>query len=82
MAQVELHNGYALWHYVPTIAAAIVFIVVFSLLTIGHAFRMFRHRMWFCIPIVIGGICKSHIQDPLVNPVQGWPTRLTMPRTS
>ncbi|KAM5354686.1 hypothetical protein ACJ41O_001333 [Fusarium nematophilum] len=56
MPKLETHNGYPLWHYVPSLPAAIIFAIVFSILTIGHAWKMFRHRMWFCIPFVVGGV--------------------------
>ncbi|KAH7253204.1 hypothetical protein FSOLCH5_013997 [Fusarium solani] len=56
MPKLETHNGYPLWRYVPSLPAAIVFVVIFGILTIGHAWKMFRHRMWFCIPFVVGGI--------------------------
>ncbi|KAM0283758.1 hypothetical protein ACHAQH_002347 [Verticillium albo-atrum] len=56
MAKLETYNGYPLWKYVPSLPAAIVFVVVFAILTLGHAFKMFRHRMWFCIPFVVGGV--------------------------
>jgi hypothetical protein len=59
MAKLELHNGYPLWHYVPSLPAAIAFVVIFSLVTLGHSIRMFRHRVWFGIPMVVGGVCKS-----------------------
>ncbi|UPK99877.1 hypothetical protein LCI18_010812 [Fusarium solani-melongenae] len=56
MPKLETHNGYPLWRYIPSLPAAIVFVVIFGILTIGHAWKMFRHRMWFCIPFVVGGI--------------------------
>lgn len=50
MAQVELYNGYPLWHYVPSKVAAIIFMAAFALATLLHAWRMFRHWIWFGIP--------------------------------
>ncbi|KAH7142636.1 RTA1 like protein-domain-containing protein [Dactylonectria estremocensis] len=29
---------------------------IFGIMTLGHLFRMFHHRIWLCIPIVVGGI--------------------------
>lgn len=58
MPTLETHNGYALWHYIPNRPAAIVFVVLFALMTVFHGTVMIRHRMWFCIPFVIGGFCK------------------------
>ncbi|KAF3355659.1 hypothetical protein VD0004_g9407 [Verticillium dahliae] len=56
MAILETYNGYKLWHYIPSLPAAIVFAALFGVLTVGHALRMFRHRMWFCLPFVVGGV--------------------------
>ncbi|OIW34302.1 RTA1-domain-containing protein [Coniochaeta ligniaria NRRL 30616] len=55
MPTLESHNGYLLWHYIPSIAAAIVFAIIFALLTAVHLWRMIQTRMWFCLPFVIGG---------------------------
>ncbi|KAG7150390.1 hypothetical protein HYQ46_000670 [Verticillium longisporum] len=53
MAILETYNGYKLWHYIPSLPAAIVFAALFGVLTVGHALRMFRHRMRFCLPFVL-----------------------------
>ena len=55
---------YQLYRYTPSLAAAVVFIIVFSLLTIAHFFRLFQRRTWFCVPFAIGGLCKSSITSP------------------
>jgi phosphate/sulfate permease len=48
-----------LWHYVPNIAAAIAFAVLFALATAVHAWKMIKTAMWFCAPFIAGGICAS-----------------------
>jgi hypothetical protein len=48
-----------LWEYVPSLSAAIVFAILFLLITLFHIHKMVRTKMWFCIPFVIGGICMS-----------------------
>lgn len=59
MAELKPFRGnYYLWHYVPSLFAAIIFIVIFLLLTIAHGYRMHQKRLWFCSPIVIGGLSK------------------------
>lgn len=58
MPTLETYNGYPLWEYVPSLPAAVIFIVLFGILTLAHTWKMFAHRMWFCIPFVVGGICK------------------------
>lgn len=59
MVALETYNGHYLWQYLPSRPGGIAAAAVFGILTLGHLFRMFRHRMWFCIPFVVGGICKS-----------------------
>lgn len=52
-------DDFYLWSYVPNMAAAAIFTVIFFLLSLAHTWKMYRYRMWFCLPFVIGGYCKS-----------------------
>jgi hypothetical protein len=63
MAILQTYNGYPLWRYIPSLPASVVFAVIFGILTGGHFYRMIRHRMWFCIPFVVGGLCKYSSGD-------------------
>ncbi|KAF7550012.1 hypothetical protein G7Z17_g6001 [Cylindrodendrum hubeiense] len=56
MAKLELYNGHYLWEYIPSFPAAIIFIVVFGVLTAAHVWKLARNRTWFCIPFVAGGV--------------------------
>lgn len=58
MPTLETHDGYQLWHYIPSLPAAIIFTILFGVATFLHIFKMFQNRTWFCIPFVIGGFCK------------------------
>jgi RTA1 like protein len=58
MPTLETYHGYPLWRYIPSLPAAILFSILFGLATLLHAFNIYRRRMWFCIPFVIGGCCK------------------------
>ncbi|KAI0144945.1 RTA1 like protein-domain-containing protein [Pestalotiopsis sp. NC0098] len=59
MAELKPFRGnYYLWHYVPSLFAAIIFIIIFLLLTIAHAYGMHQKRVWFCSPVVIGGLME------------------------
>jgi hypothetical protein len=55
-----------LWEYVPNLPAAIIFAGLFAILTAAHTWKMFRTKMWFCIPFVIGGfstfLCTTSTQ--------------------
>lgn len=57
--QTEADDAWAnfkMWHYTPSIPAAIVFTILFTILTSYHTYLLTRRRTWFCIPFVIGGI--------------------------
>lgn len=58
-------NGFEYYHYLPSMGAAVLFIVLFGLVTSLHLFLMIRSRTWFMIPFVIGGICEPPIHLPL-----------------
>ncbi|KAJ4982673.1 RTA1 domain-containing protein [Stagonosporopsis vannaccii] len=46
------------YEYVPSVAAAVVFVVLFIILAFYHLFRTFRTRTWFCIPFSVGAILE------------------------
>lgn len=52
-------GDFYLWKYVPSIAAAVVFLLIFLLLSLWHTWIMARRRMWFCLAFVIGGYRKT-----------------------
>lgn len=49
---------FALYRYTPSLPAAVTAAVIFGILTIGHFWRMFWSRTWFCLPFAIGGVCE------------------------
>lgn len=53
------NDDFKKYHYHPSLGAAILFIILFSLVTAAHTWKLFRTRTWFFIPFVIGGFCKS-----------------------
>ncbi|KAJ5471327.1 hypothetical protein N7530_008684 [Penicillium desertorum] len=52
-------STYIFYHYNPSAAAAIIFVVLFGLTTLVHIFQMIRSRSWFFIPFIIGGIFEA-----------------------
>ncbi|CAF9939080.1 MAG: hypothetical protein ALECFALPRED_007975 [Alectoria fallacina] len=44
------------YHYTPTLAGAVLFILLFSVITLAHLFQLLRLRAWFMIPVLVGGI--------------------------
>lgn len=55
---------YYLWHYVPSMPGAVIFIILFIVATAAHSYRMFRFRQWFYIPFILGCICKLEVKAP------------------
>ena len=49
-------EGFKLYRYNPSIAAAIIFTVAFTLTTMLHTYQMIRTRTWFYIPFLAGGV--------------------------
>lgn len=46
-----------LWKYLPSIPAAVIFVILFSVVMAAHLWRMVRTRTWFCSAFAVGGIC-------------------------
>lgn len=60
MAKLEpLKSGYYVWHYVPSVGASVVFIILFLAITAFHFWKIFRTKVRFTLPFAIGGLCKS-----------------------
>ncbi|KAH7141253.1 RTA1 like protein-domain-containing protein [Dactylonectria estremocensis] len=51
--------GYVFYHYNPSLAAAVVFVVVFSISALLHIWQIFRHRTWYFIPFLIGCLFEA-----------------------
>ncbi|KAE8151133.1 RTA1 like protein [Aspergillus avenaceus] len=52
---VLVSRSYKFWNYTPSIAAAVIFILLFLTLTVLHSWKLFKTRTWFCIAFTIGG---------------------------
>jgi hypothetical protein len=50
---------YLLYHYHPSLAAAVIFIVLFAISSVGHIFQLFTRKTWYFIPFVIGGLFET-----------------------
>ncbi|RHZ61810.1 uncharacterized protein CDV56_107079 [Aspergillus thermomutatus] len=47
---------FAFYRYDPSMAGAVIFVILFSITTIWHAFQLVHTRTWFFIPFLMGGI--------------------------
>jgi predicted Na+-dependent transporter len=67
MAVLEPYSGdYYLWHYLPSIPAAVIFTLIFLGCTLGLSWRSWKGRVKFCIPFIVGTFCKTSIMLLLV----------------
>ncbi|WZH47095.1 RTA1 like protein-domain-containing protein [Fusarium acuminatum] len=48
--------AFHLYHYDPSVAAAVIFITLFTITTALHLFQMVQTRTWFFLPFCCGGI--------------------------
>jgi len=53
------HGGWKAYEYNPSMAAAVIFIILYIVVTALHTYNLFRTRTWFFIPLVLGGYCMS-----------------------
>ncbi|RYP80323.1 hypothetical protein DL770_006270 [Monosporascus sp. CRB-9-2] len=54
--QVAPENPFKLYHYDPTTAGALIFVLLFLGTTILHFWQLIRARCWFLIPLAVGGV--------------------------
>ncbi|KAJ5233357.1 uncharacterized protein N7469_005123, partial [Penicillium citrinum] len=52
-------TGWKAYQYNPSMAAAVIFIILFGVTTSIHTWKMFSRRTWFFIPLVIGGYFET-----------------------
>ncbi|KAH8691167.1 RTA1 like protein [Talaromyces proteolyticus] len=57
MAKLQpLKSGYYVWQYVPSIVAAVIFLILFLATTSFHFWKFFRNKVRCTLPFAIGGI--------------------------
>ncbi|PWY78445.1 hypothetical protein BO94DRAFT_558759 [Aspergillus sclerotioniger CBS 115572] len=57
MAKLEPYKGGVyLWQYLPSLAAAVIFTIVFIVATVFHFIKLSQWRARFSLPFAIGGI--------------------------
>ncbi|KAM0199394.1 hypothetical protein ACHAPA_009694 [Fusarium lateritium] len=63
MAGSDAPQAYVFYNYNPSMAAAVVFIVVFGLSSLLHTYQLVRARTWYFIPFLIGCLfeCVGYI---------------------
>ncbi|BCR91840.1 RTA1 domain-containing protein [Aspergillus chevalieri] len=53
------HGGWKAYEYNPSMAAAVIFIILYIVVTALHTYNLFRTRTWFCTPLVLGGYFET-----------------------
>ncbi|OQE12568.1 hypothetical protein PENVUL_c001G07951 [Penicillium vulpinum] len=57
MAELKPYRGsYYLWKYVPSLPAAIIFLILFVAATAFHFWKLHRTKAWFCLAFSLGGL--------------------------
>jgi hypothetical protein len=46
----EAPEKFVLYHYDPSMAAAVIFILLFLATSLFHSFQLFKARLWHFIP--------------------------------
>lgn len=63
MIMTSSFNGWKAYQYDPSMGAAVLFTLLFAIVTLMHTYHLFRTRTWFFVPLVIGGYCTSLVAD-------------------
>ena len=54
-------KGFQYYRYDPSMAAAIIFVVMFFITTMIHSYQFVRTRTWIMIPLLVGGFCTQSL---------------------
>jgi hypothetical protein len=57
----EEKTDFKLYRYDPSMAAAVIFIILFIIATMLHVYQIVRTRAWIFVPFCIGGVCKQRL---------------------
>ena len=55
----EAFIDFKLFRYDPSMAGAVIFFILFLVVSVLHLYQMVRTKTWILVPFVIGGFCKS-----------------------
>lgn len=48
---------FVFYSYKPSMAGAVIFIILFAIAALYHIWLLTKHRVWYFIPFVIGCLC-------------------------
>ncbi|TDZ48376.1 Protein RTM1 [Colletotrichum trifolii] len=55
---VAAESSFKLYHYDPTVAGAVIFVLLFLATTTLHLWQLFKSKCWFLLPMALGGILE------------------------
>lgn len=58
MAEEQEESSFKLYHYDPSVAAAVIFVLLFLATSLYHVWQMVKQKTWFFTAFIIGGICR------------------------
>ena len=67
MADEQAESSFKLYHYDPSVAAAVVFVFLFLATSIYHVWQMVKQKTWFFTAFIVGGICKRFRNSRVAN---------------
>jgi hypothetical protein len=79
MAESEPTKDFKPYHYDPSLAAASISAILFLTTSSVHVWQMFKHKTWFFVAFIIGGLCKKEAPSTLPGhfPLPRWEKMLT-----
>lgn len=54
-----MSSGYVLYNYTPSVAAAAIFVIIFTIATCGHIFLAAKHKLKFLTAFILGGVFEA-----------------------
>jgi hypothetical protein len=61
---ISSDSDFKYYHYDPSLAGACVLAILFGASTVWHAYLVAKHRTWYFIPLLVGGICVYSLLHP------------------
>jgi hypothetical protein len=58
MTEEQAAPSFKLYHYDPSVAAAVVFVFLFLATSFCHVWQMVKERTWFFTAFIFGGACE------------------------
>jgi hypothetical protein len=79
MAVLEpTHAGYYLWHYLPSVPAAVIFCLFFLLMTAILGWHAYCTHAWtFCAAFLVGDICTFSVAQ--IDPGRAFHLQIAIP---